>query len=120
MRRQSLAAEACFDGSKHAVEIRLLPVGEDKMKRPIDQDGKSKTASGLDPASYPEQNEVEQEAPQKDPTGAEIRDRARQLWENRGRPQGEDEVLWLEAERELREASRADLQEKRKEGSVQR
>lgn len=90
------------------------------MKRPIDQDGKSKTASGLDPDSYPEQNEVEQDMPQTSPSEEDIRARAHQLWVKRGRPQGEDDVLWLEAERELLEAARDDLNGMRKQGSVQR
>jgi hypothetical protein len=37
-------------------------------------------------------------------THEEIADRAKRLWENRGRPEGRDEEIWLEAERELREA----------------
>jgi hypothetical protein len=35
-------------------------------------------------------------------THAQIADRARQIWEQRGRPQGEDERNWREAERQLK------------------
>lgn len=33
---------------------------------------------------------------------AEIARRARELWEQEGRPAGRDEEIWLEAERQLR------------------
>ena len=36
------------------------------------------------------------------PTEAQIRERARQIWLERGRPVGRDEENWLEAERQLR------------------
>jgi hypothetical protein len=35
----------------------------------------------------------------------EISRRARELWESRGQPSGQDEAIWLEAERELRNGS---------------
>jgi hypothetical protein len=35
------------------------------------------------------------------PTEDQIRQRAHQLWELAGRPDGRDEEIWLEAEREL-------------------
>jgi Protein of unknown function (DUF2934) len=35
------------------------------------------------------------------PTHDEISARARQIWEKRGRPQGQDASIWLEAERSL-------------------
>jgi hypothetical protein len=35
------------------------------------------------------------------PTEHQIRQRAHQLWELAGRPEGRDEQIWLEAEREL-------------------
>jgi hypothetical protein len=35
------------------------------------------------------------------PTDTEIASRARQLWEGYGRPEGRDEQIWLEAERQL-------------------
>jgi hypothetical protein len=38
------------------------------------------------------------------PTENRIRRRARQLWEESGRPSGRDLEFWLEAEREFREA----------------
>jgi hypothetical protein len=37
------------------------------------------------------------------PSEDEIRIRAHQLWELAGRPQGNEDQFWLEAERELRE-----------------
>jgi len=37
------------------------------------------------------------------PTHAQIAARARIVWEQRGCPQGQDERIWLEAERQLRE-----------------
>jgi len=37
------------------------------------------------------------------PTEAQIRERAKQIWLERGRPAGRDEENWLEAERQLRE-----------------
>jgi hypothetical protein len=38
-------------------------------------------------------------------TEADIRARARALWEHGGRPSGRDEEFWLQAERELEESS---------------
>jgi hypothetical protein len=38
-----------------------------------------------------------------EPTEAQIRERARQIWLERGRPVGRDEQNWLDAERQLRE-----------------
>ena len=35
------------------------------------------------------------------PTHDEVTARAREIWENRGRPQGQDLSIWLEAERKL-------------------
>jgi hypothetical protein len=35
------------------------------------------------------------------PTHADIARRAAEIWENRGRPEGRDEEIWLEAERQL-------------------
>ena len=37
-----------------------------------------------------------------DPTHDEITLRARSLWEERGQPSGQDDDIWLQAERELR------------------
>ena len=37
-----------------------------------------------------------------------IRARARELWEQNGRPDGRDEEFWLAAEREIREAGELD------------
>jgi hypothetical protein len=38
------------------------------------------------------------------PSQNRIRRRARQIWEENGRPSGRDEEFWLQAEREMREA----------------
>ena len=40
------------------------------------------------------------------PDEAQIRKRAREIWEENGRPAGRDEEFWLQAEREFREAER--------------
>jgi hypothetical protein len=37
------------------------------------------------------------------PTEEKIRKRAREIWEDNGRPTGRDEEFWLQAERELQE-----------------
>jgi hypothetical protein len=37
-----------------------------------------------------------------DPSHDEISERARNLWQARGQPQGQDNEIWLDAERELR------------------
>ena len=41
------------------------------------------------------------------PEEAKIRNRAREIWEENGRPAGKDEEFWFQAERELREAEDA-------------
>lgn len=46
-----------------------------------------KTATRNEPASYPSQETISQ--------------RARELWEHYGRPDGRDNEIWLEAERQL-------------------
>lgn len=38
-----------------------------------------------------------------DPTEEQIRNRARQLWEIAGQPEGRDDEFWHEAEHELRD-----------------
>jgi hypothetical protein len=38
------------------------------------------------------------------PTENRIRRRAREIWQENGRPSGRDEEFWFQAERELREA----------------
>lgn len=40
-----------------------------------------------------------------DPSHDEITERARSLWEERGRPEGQDTSIWLDAETELRRRS---------------
>jgi DUF2934 family protein len=40
------------------------------------------------------------------PDEAQIRKRAREIWEENGRPAGRDEEFWLQAEREFREAEK--------------
>jgi hypothetical protein len=41
------------------------------------------------------------------PSRDEISSKARELWENYGRPAGRDEEIWLEAERQLHQPSSA-------------
>ena len=62
-----------------------------------DHDGKSKTASAVDGAHYPD--------PQESPTYAEISARAHQLWLEQGQPLDAAMGNWLEAERELKAAA---------------
>jgi hypothetical protein len=38
-----------------------------------------------------------------EPADAQIRHRARQLWEQAGGPEGRDDEFWFQAEQELRE-----------------
>src|SRR4051794_27126164 len=38
------------------------------------------------------------------PSEARIRRRAREIWEENGKPQGRDQEFWFQAEREFREA----------------
>jgi Protein of unknown function (DUF2934) len=38
-----------------------------------------------------------------EPSNAEIQQRAHQLWEQAGRPEGRDDEFWFQAEQELRE-----------------
>jgi hypothetical protein len=40
-----------------------------------------------------------------DPTYDEISERARDLWQSRGKPAGQDTEIWLAAEQELRSRS---------------
>jgi hypothetical protein len=42
----------------------------------------------------------------KGPTHAQIAQRAREIWERKGRPQGQDEKNWHEAEEELKREMR--------------
>jgi hypothetical protein len=93
------------------------------MKRPTDQDGKSKTASAVDEAAYPEQHEIQDSEIAAGPTHDEIAQRAREIWESRGCPEGTADSDWREAEEELRQggSSREDLRRQRQEtGSLQR
>lgn len=97
------------------------------MKRPTDQDGKSKTASAVDESAYPEQDQDNDTTRVKTAKGApsveEIRARAHELWVQRGRPSGTADQDWADAEQQLQEAaeSRVDLEQQRhKSGSVQR
>lgn len=46
-------------------------------------------------------------------THEEIAFRARQLWEQRGRPEGQDEAIWHEAERELKQQELAATEDRR-------
>jgi hypothetical protein len=94
------------------------------VKYRTDQDGKSKTASGVDARHYPEKNEAlfEPTDPKVRPTRAQIAARAHELWTARGCPQGSSEQDWLQAEADLKR----ELQEhaplkgvRKKTGSVQ-
>jgi len=70
-----------------------------------DRDGKSKTASAVDAEHYPEQNEVPARHPLV-PNGPEIqaiKQRAYELWCERGCPHGTADQDWHRAEKELRE-----------------
>ena len=69
-----------------------------------DRDGKSKTASAVDAAHYPEQNEVPADQAQvSDAPDVElIKVRAYELWMERGCPHGSADDDWHQAERELR------------------
>lgn len=70
------------------------------MKRRDDRDGKSKTASAVDAAHYPDPTSSGPDRMQA-PTREEIEARAHQLWLEEGQPSGAAERHWLEAEREL-------------------
>lgn len=74
------------------------------MTTVTDRDGKSKTASAVDAKHYPEQNEVPAEHPlvSDGPAVEEIKERAYQLWMERGAPHGSADEDWHRAERELR------------------
>lgn len=73
------------------------------MKYTSDRDGKSKTASGVDGEHYPEQNEVDNFGSEADPfpNHDEIAERAFQLWQARGCPEGSAQQDWVKAEAEL-------------------
>jgi hypothetical protein len=47
------------------------------------------------------------------PTDDQIRERAHQLWESAGRPEGREEEFWFEAERELTNGAAPDNPEER-------
>ena len=85
---------------------------------PLDQDGKSQTASAVDARSYPEQN-----SPRHQALSDQIAARAYELWQQRGCPVGSPDCDWLEAQRELNAnvLTREDLRQHREEiGSVQK
>lgn len=71
-----------------------------------DQDGKSKTAPDVDGVHYPS---VSRKDHLPDavalPTQAEIAERAYLLWIENGCSEGSDQQNWLDAERELHDAS---------------
>ena len=62
-----------------------------------DRDGKSKTASAVDAAHYPEQDEAGV-----DGNYDEIAARAHELWIQRGRPEGSAENDWFAATEQIR------------------
>ena len=74
------------------------------MSTVTDRDGKSKTASAVDAEHYPEQNEVPAKHPlvHDGPEIQEIRERAYELWCERGCPEGSADEDWHRAESELR------------------
>jgi Protein of unknown function (DUF2934) len=92
------------------------------MEYTSDRDGKSKTASGVDQSSYPEQNEVNNLALDDDslPSRDQIAQRAFELWHAKGCPQGSAEQDWLDAEAELRAAGAPNGSTGTHAGSVQR
>jgi len=71
-----------------------------------DRDGKSKTASAVDNRRYPEQNETASQdgAQQAGPSYDQIAQKAHELWEKRGCPDGSADQDWADAEQELRAA----------------
>jgi Protein of unknown function (DUF2934) len=68
------------------------------MPRNRDHDGKSKTASAVDAAHYPDGDHQEDHLL---PTHSEIAALAHQIWIEQGRPHHSAETDWLEAERRL-------------------
>ena len=79
------------------------------MKYTSDRDGKSKTASAVDQEHYPEQHEVENFGSEADPypTNEQIAQRAFELWQSRGCPEGSAEEDWRQAEAELQSKAAA-------------
>lgn len=75
-----------------------------KMKQYTDRDGKSKTASAADAAHYPEQHEVKAAPVDGDASYDEIAQRAYELWQERGCPEGSAEQDWFDATEQLRAA----------------
>ena len=72
------------------------------MAAPVtDRDGKSKTASAVDAQHYPEQNEVPEQVSD-GPDIEQIKQRAYELWMERGSPHGSADQDWYRAEQELR------------------
>lgn len=73
------------------------------MKYPSDRDGKSKTASAVDQVHYPEQDEAETAGTHQNsfPSHEEIAQKAFEIWQAHGCPEGTAEQDWLEAEAEL-------------------
>lgn len=100
-------------------------MAKSESKPPSDHDGKSKTASAVDAARYPEQNEIQNRGFEELgslPTHEQIARRAFALWQARGCPDGSETEDWLQAEEELRAAlnSRNAIQSTaRRSGSVQ-
>lgn len=94
------------------------------MQEFSDHDGKSKTASAVDAASYPEQNETPSHTEvERAPTHAEIARRAYELWLEQGSPENAAERNWIEATQQLQSGGDTqnqlhDIHEKA--GSVQR
>jgi hypothetical protein len=87
--------------------IFRLEASNGVMANLTDHDGKSKTASAVDGAHYPEQNEVDRSGFDGEslPMREHIAARAFELWLDRGCPTGSPEVDWEQAEDELRAAA---------------
>jgi hypothetical protein len=91
------------------------------MKQRSDHDGRSKTASAVDAAYYPEQHEVA--LADSSPAEADhdkIALRAHELWLKRGCPEGSAEQDWFEAAEQLRAMTNSqNIRSRSKSGSVQ-
>jgi hypothetical protein len=72
------------------------------MKHHTDRDGKSKTASAVNGGDHPEQHEVHEHDFGESSSHRKIAQRAYELWQQRGCPEGSAEQDWLEACDELR------------------
>jgi hypothetical protein len=81
-----------------------------EIERQLEQAKRLASAAASDPTTYQRMKEFVEELRQKlqrrlaaRRTKEEIRARARELWEQHGRPAGRDLEFWLQAERQLSE-----------------